>query len=412
MKRTKSLVGMAMTSIMVAAMTVSAASATEVGLWGDYTGPDGELMTQMIENYNASDSGNHVDFSIVPEAQMQQKLPISISTGTAPTMAIMMNTSMTALLDAGQLLSIDDFFEQTDTKKEDFVDGVLDALTVDGKLYGLPQDLNVARAMYWNKDLFEKAGLDPETPPETWEEVFEYAEKLSDPDNGVYGLSFPATDMGTVTCILRSFGGDLFDYDTGAVTINTEENVKVLSMLQEKCFIPELSPNQVQDTQAGVLAGQYAIFFNGPWLVTGLKENNVNYGIREMPKGDVTNGRYIEGGLYLFFTGSTEEERQAAYDYVSYTYSDENRVKWSVGTGFPPCTKGALENEEVAANEALAIYADMDGCKFMYPFISYSGELENSVLKPMMERIESGEDVATVLEEAQTQADQIASEKQ
>lgn len=409
-RKGKRFLSMTVVGALMSMMAASAAHAAEISMWGDYTGPDGELMTQMVENFNAKDNGIGLDFSIVPETQMQEKLPISISTGTAPTMAIMMNTSMAAFLEADQLLPVDDFFEKTGMAEEDFVSGVLEPFMVDGALYGLPQDLCVSRAMYWNKDLFEKAGLDPETPPATWEEVFEFAAKIEDKDNGIYGVSLPATDIGSVTCYLRSCGGELFDFETGEATIHRPENVEALSALQEALFAPELTPKQVQDTQAGILAGQYGIFFSGPWLVTGLEENGIHYGVVEMPAGSATVGKTIEGGLYLFFTGSSEEERKAAYDYIAYTYSDENRIAWSTGTGFPPCTVGALESDEVAANEVLTVFSDMEDGNLLYPFLSYSGELENSVLKPMMERIESGEDVATVLEEAQAQASQIAAE--
>ena len=390
-------------------MSVSSAAAAEISLWGDYTGPDGALMTEQIENFNALDNGINLDFSIVPEAQMLEKIPVSISTGTAPTMAIMMNTSMTVFIDANQLRSVDDFFEYTGRTPDDFIDGVIDTFTIDGKLYGLPQDLCAARGLYWNKDLFEAAGLDPETPPTTWDEIFEFAEKLQDPDNGVYGLTFPATDIGTVTSFLRSYGGELFNFETNEVTINTQENIDALTLLQEKVFLPELTPAMVQDNQAGIFAGQYAIFFSGPWLPSGLVDNGINYGITYMPAGSVKAGNIIEGGLYLFFEGSSDEDVKAAYDYINYTYDLENRVKWCTETGFPPTTKDALKDEAVSSNAASKIFAEgMEGSNLLYPFISYSSELENSVFKPMMERIEAGEDVATVLDEAQQQADMIA----
>ncbi len=404
----KSKMKLFLSLLLAGSMTASAASAAEISLWGDYTGPDGALMTEQIERFNALENGISLDFSIVPETQMLEKIPVSISTGTAPTMAIMMNTSMTVFIENDQLRPVDDFFEYTGRTKDDFIEGVIDIFSADGKLYGLPQDMSAARGLYWNKGLFEAAGLDPETPPTTWEEVFEFAEKLADPDNGVYGLTLPATDIGTVTSFVRSYGGDFFNFETKEVTINTQENIDALTLLQEKVFSPELTPAMVQDNQAGIFAGQYAIFFSGPWLPTGLVENGIDYGIANMPEGSVRSGNYVEGGLYLFFEGSSDEDVKAAYDYINYTYDLENRVKWCTETGFPPTTKDALADEAVASNKASQIFSSgMEGSNMLYPLISYSSELENSVLKPMMERIEAGEDVATVLEEAQQQADMI-----
>ena len=61
--------------------------------------------------------------------------------------------------------------------------------------------------MYWNKDLFEKAGLDPETPPATYDEWTEMAQKLTDPDSHVYGSGLSYTNVGADACIMQMFGG-------------------------------------------------------------------------------------------------------------------------------------------------------------------------------------------------------------
>ena len=69
--------------------------------------------------------------------------------------------------------------DNTDIKKEDFVSSYLDSLSTDDGLYGVPFQIS-SYVMYWNKDLFEKAGLDPETPPATYDEWTEMAQKLTD----------------------------------------------------------------------------------------------------------------------------------------------------------------------------------------------------------------------------------------
>ena len=67
----------------------------------------------------------------------------------------------------------------------------LESATWDGKYYAVPKATNTI-ALYYNKDMFRAHGLDPDQPPETWDELVETARTLTDPENNVYGLAFSA----------------------------------------------------------------------------------------------------------------------------------------------------------------------------------------------------------------------------
>lgn len=85
---------------------------------------------------------------------------------------------------------LDDFFEQTGADASNFSDASLQALQYQKVQMMIPMQVH-STFLYWNKDLFEAAGLDPETPPATWEEAAEYALKISDPSRKLYGIGFP-----------------------------------------------------------------------------------------------------------------------------------------------------------------------------------------------------------------------------
>lgn len=408
MKTLRKLLSMTLALALMLGASLAAAE-TEISMWADYTGPDGEVMTKQIAKYNDLDNGVKLDFSIVPNDQLQEKMPVAVATGTGPTMSILMTYEVAAYLDAGLLIPMEDFFEKTGMKREDFLDGTLDVCTFDGTLYGIPQDLS-GILMYWNKDLFEKAGLDPETPPATWDEVFEFAAKINDPENGVYGVALAATGGSRAnTCLLRSYGGDLFDMETGLPTVNSTENIEAFTLLQEKVYKPGLTPYHMTDTQAICMAGSVGIFFGGPWLVSGCNESGLNWGMANMPSGPVTAGGSSEGGVYVVFKNNTDEEVAAAYDYIRHSYEEEVRVAWATTTGFPPSTVAAAENAAVADNPIIRMSGQsIVGANTPYPNgLTCISELENSVFNPMMERIENGEDVATVLAEAQEMATQV-----
>lgn len=78
-------------------------------------------------------------------------------------------------------------FDDTALNKEDFLESYLDrCYGEDGYLYGLPFQI-AQMCLFYNKDLYEANGLDPETPPVTWDEYLTYAEQITDSSNNIYG---------------------------------------------------------------------------------------------------------------------------------------------------------------------------------------------------------------------------------
>ena len=90
-------------------------------------------------------------------------------------------------------------------------------MTYEGGIYGIPRGANTI-ALYYNADMFKAAGLDPDNPPKTWDELYEAAKALTDPAKNVYGLAFSAvgTEEGTFQFLpwLQMAGGDYDNVDT------------------------------------------------------------------------------------------------------------------------------------------------------------------------------------------------------
>ena len=87
------------------------------------------------------------------------------------------------------LQDVSDVFDKTDLNKDDFIQSYLDYCSDGDKTYFVPFQV-VGYYMYWNKDLFKKAGLDPETPPTSWDEWQQDAAKISDSTQNIYGSEF------------------------------------------------------------------------------------------------------------------------------------------------------------------------------------------------------------------------------
>ena len=125
------------------------------------------------------------------------------------------------------------------SRPTDIFPGPLSSVTYEGGIYGIPRGANTI-ALYYNADMFKAAGLDPDNPPKTWDELYEAAKALTDPSKNVYGLAFSAvgTEEGTFQFLpwLQMTGGDYDNVDTegGARALNLWKKI-----LDEKLASPD-----------------------------------------------------------------------------------------------------------------------------------------------------------------------------
>ena len=123
--------------------------------------------------------------------------------------------------------------------------------------------------LYYNKDIFEAAGLDPETPPTTLDELKADAIACTDPSKNQYGIGFPQNY--TYYCeYLWANGGDVISTDGKENLLNSQENIDTLTWLQDMVVNEGVSPEGLTGADADTLfqAGQLAMYMSGPWTVS------------------------------------------------------------------------------------------------------------------------------------------------
>jgi ABC-type glycerol-3-phosphate transport system substrate-binding protein len=222
---------------------------------------------------------------------------------------------MFAYQKAGLITPIDDFFNQW-PEKEKFIPSTIKALTINGKLYGVPYNTNV-RVLLYRKDLLQKYNLQP---PKTWEELVDDAATISAKEQGVAGLGL-TTKSGSVRTFQEfisfffqvNLGQNPFKYDEAAQkwTLNTtpEKLGQVLALYHDAFFKATPSAanqntrgNDYQATDADYVAGKSAMVPMGPWIYSYRKtgetarkilEENTGVIALPLPPGG-TQATYLE----------------------------------------------------------------------------------------------------------------------
>ena len=212
--------------------------------------------------------------------------------------------------------------------------------------------------------------------------------------------------------MFKANGGDVFSSDGKSSVLDSPENLKTLQYIQslvEQGAAPVGSTGA--DTDNLMLAGQMGIYCGGPWLISGLKEAEINFGVTGMPAGDKEAAGVIEvQGLGVTSTAS-EEEKAAAYDFIAYWNSDATCKEWSLRNGYPPYLKSLAEDADIKADvtvNALSSIADF-GFSFA-PGIKPVKQINNDILFPMIENVVAGNDPQEELTKASESIDKLLSE--
>ena len=377
--------------------------------WNVFTGSDGDILREIVNKYNETNTDNiKIEMDIMPNDTLQQKLPAAIATKTAPELVLFGVENLAPYVSNDSLEDISDFWETTGVDKNNFLENVTELSYVDGKLYGTPMQYNVSY-LYWNKDLFEAAGLDPNTPPTTLDELAEYAVKLTDASKNQFGLALPTN--ATYMQFLWANGGDANDPNSNTNLLNSEENLKTLEWLQDLTVNKKVTPLNITGADADTMlqAGQIAMYMSGPWQINGLRAQGINFGIAPCVAGSAGAFSPAGGCSYVIPKGTDAAKKEAAYKFMKYWLTDEILKEWSQRNGFPVWSKTLAEDNDIKNDEVLNSISVATEIGRAYNLgYSLASQIDNDVMIPMFEKvINGGATPADALKEAVTTMDKV-----
>lgn len=264
--------------------------------------------------------------------------------GDAPQLAILSAVDVYMMLDEGIIEAWDDHL--TDAEIESWIGGFYDAFRantlVDGKTYGIPFQRSTP-VMYWNKEAFEAAGLDPETPPATWADLVDMGQALTVRDDSgevaQWGVRIPSSGFPywLFQGLTTANGVELMSGDGKHVYFDAPESVEALEYLVALSQEHEVMAPGVIDwgaTPRAFMDGESAI----AWTTTGnlgTIRNNApfEFGVAMLPAG-TQRGAPTGGGDFFLFSGHDDDQTRAAIDFAKWATSPDQAAEWSIATGY------------------------------------------------------------------------------
>lgn len=360
MRDTKRLTSAVLMAGLSSMALTNAASAQQTVVDFYYPIQVGGPLTQVIDGYVAKFEAINPDIDIVPVysgnyQDTTTKALTAAKAGDPPALAVLLATDIFTLIDEDVIEPIDTYFTDEDQEWVDgFMPAYLASAQVDGNLWSVPFQRSTA-VLYWNKDAFAEAGLDPEKYPTTWDEMVEYGKAVMTKDAsgnvtrwGVGIPGNPGSAQWLFTALAAQNGARLMN-DAGTETYLTDPKVvEALQFWRDLSAVEGIHPPGIQEwgtTPSDFLEGRIAMVWTTTGNLTNIRSNaSFDFGLAPYP-GNPDSASALGGGNLYIFKDASQEEKTAAMKFAKFLTSDELQADWSIQTGYVAPRNGSWETQ-------------------------------------------------------------------
>jgi sn-glycerol 3-phosphate transport system substrate-binding protein len=324
-----------------------------ISFWHVMTAAPEDTLTRLTEEFNASQE--RITVSLVFQGGYDDnlnKVLASLGTDDLPAIAQLDDPKTQLMADSGAVVPIQDFIDAEGYDLSDFLPQVLDYYRLDGRLLAMP--FNVTNPLlFYNKKAFEKAGLDPEGPPSTLEEVREYSQAIVDAGVAPHGIALDINPW-WFEQLLAKAGAEFLNNGNGRdgrateVAFDGEEGLTIFTWWKDMVddglmlnvgrnpggadHLLALGAEQAEMTIATASALRSVVD-----ILAGGDFPEIELGVAPMPGLAGGTGGVVVGGAALYImAGRPAEEQQAAWEYIKFLSSAETQAEWFSGSGYVP----------------------------------------------------------------------------
>lgn len=267
----------------------------EITLWTSWAGFEKEALDGIVDDFNASQE--EVRIRCLNVSQLERKLLLATAGGNPPDLAALAYGAIPVYAENNALLPLDRYTAGAGISKDEYIGAFWDICVHRDHLWALPITASVT-ALHWNKRLFRQAGLDPEQPPRTLEELEAFNDVITRyRDDGSIAIlgHLPIEPGWWQAYFCHWFGGDLWDGD--AITVSSPENLKTarwIASYPERFGVDNLLRFQsgfgtFASPQNAFFTGRVAMVLQGVWMdnfIRNYASPDFEYGVAAFPSAD------------------------------------------------------------------------------------------------------------------------------
>jgi multiple sugar transport system substrate-binding protein len=329
-----------------------AANETVIRFWQFW---DIGVIQPLVAQFEADNPGVRVEVEQLTWATGLEKIQASLASGTQPDLCELGSTWLSRFSYEGVLEDLTPVYE---AQRDSFL--MWESALWNGRAYGLPW-VQGSRVLFVNRDLFRRAGLDPDRPPQTWDELLEASKRIGELGSGVYGFG---QNIGEKYVLYKKFmafawgnGGDVFD-EHGNVVVNSPAVLEALE------FYLKLAPYSLQEKQEVLdqyfKTGRLGMQISGAWNIKNyrLEAPALDYSVALVPKPAADRGEHASfagAEMLVVFRGSRHRDAAVALALFLQDYPRAKALSLAAGSVFP-AARAALRDSTFIADPRIRVF--------------------------------------------------------
>lgn len=355
-KRLVVFVLLALVAVLPISQAVAQDEPVEITFWHAMSGSRGEVVQALVDRFNETHENAHITAEF--KGSYAETLTAAIAAyraGEAPHIVQVYEVGTRTMLDSGAIVPVMEV-SNGELDPSIFVDPILNYYTIDGQLWCMPFNSSTAM-LYYNKDIFREAGLDPDSPPTTFAELYEMGQQIleSGAANGVIAFGWPAWIFEQMFAIHDQFLANNSNGRDGLATevyFNSDFGVEVMTQwqrwAQDGLLIYGGREYRANDP---FVAGEFAMLIQSTSSLGGIQRSvEFDLGTAFLPVLEEYGGRQgnnvIGGGCLWTMQGHPAEDYDAVWSFFQFLSETEQAVYWHQNTGYFPATKAAVDELE------------------------------------------------------------------
>ena len=309
----------------------------------------GGPITKIIDGYAADFEKDNPGIKLRPiySGSYQESIAkalTAVKSGDPPVTSILLSTDMYSLIDEDAIVPFDDLIKTTDDRAwlSSFYPAFMENSQTGGKTWGIPFQRSTI-VLYYNKEAFKDAGLDPNRPPGTWTEMAEYAQKLTKRDASgnvtQWGVQIPSSGFPywLFQGLAIENGVNLMNAAGTEVYYDKPEVVGALQYWLDLVNKDKVHPPGIVEwgtTPKDFFERKVAMMWTTTGNLTNVRSNaKFDFGVAMLP-ANKQRGSPTGGGNFYIFKKSTPAQREAAFKFIKWVTTPERAAKWGIDTGY------------------------------------------------------------------------------
>ncbi len=349
----KNIRKISLSAALAASIALPATAETELTMY--YPIAVGGALTEVVDGIVASFEAENPDIKVNAVYSgnyddTRVRALSALNSGEPAQLAVMFSIDAYDLIEQDLILPFDDMVSDKEWLNS-FYPALMANGQIEGKTWGIPFQRSTIVA-YYNKDMFRAAGLDPEAPPTTWDELITVGKALT--KDGTYGLMIPSTGYPywMFQALAIQNGKEVMSNDGLTTFFDDETVVDTLEFWQSLSVEHGIMPTGTVEwgtLRQAFLEGQTAMMWHSTGNLTAVKNSaSFDFGVAELP-ANVRKGSPTGGGNFYIFKDTTPEEQAAAVKLIQFMTSPEQAAAWSIATGYMGVSPAAYETEALKA---------------------------------------------------------------